>query len=129
MQSRAAIVLNRTDRNVLFMVSLLGIGGLLLTLYFIPAILTSNPYDRYSLASSILVALMLGIYFWYLQKKDSDKIDALVKDVHGYVKQSQALVANIKAGYLTSIKYLIVELRDDFAREKTLADQDKEEAY
>lgn len=68
-------------------------------------------FARYSLVIEIIVGLMLGLFFWYLQKIDNDKTQELetlqntiVEEVRMYVAQQKEIQDSIREASLKVIQ-------------------------
>jgi len=105
-------------RTIVFFVSL-SVFGVILTLFYAPVIVNAEPYARYSLAVTILVTVMLGGFFWYLQKQDSDNTKkvldaqlAIVSKIDERDKARKRFWIEVAASHLFVIKTHLSSLHD-----------------
>jgi hypothetical protein len=60
------------------------------SILFSDAIMKADDYSRYSLLVGVLVSVMLGIAFWYLQKIDSDNMQKILANQHEIIEKINA---------------------------------------
>lgn len=77
----------RAEVKVLLIGGGLGIFGLILTFSSLPAIAGADQFSRYSYLNSISISVILGAYFWYLQKKDSEKIQEVLDNQNAIIEK------------------------------------------